>query len=82
MSKLSPSDTAARNSLLSLTTPLSNPPSLSIKDKQLRATLYLEECLSRIDDIEVELSRLHSLFSDVNTTLNRDQKIAIASLKR
>ena len=74
MSKLSTSDTVAGTSLLSLTTTLSDSPLLSIKDKQLPATLYLKECSSRIDDIEVELSRLHLLFSDINTALNRDKK--------
>ena len=40
----------------------SDSPSLSSKDRQLRATMYLKEVASRMRDVLIELKELHRIF--------------------
>ena len=55
-------------------------PRKSIKDKQLQATLYLEEVSSRMQDIITELNTLHKTFSDKYPSIRQKTNI-LASLK-
>jgi len=42
--------------------PLDDSPSLSIKDKHLKATLYFKEVAERLKDVMAELKEFHSVF--------------------
>ena len=59
-----------------------SPPTHSVQDKKLAASVYLKEVSSRIHDVAKELSTLHGLFTPVQKDLSRDHRSALTSLKR
>ena len=61
--------------------PLDDSPSLSIKDKQLKATLYFKEVAERLKDVIAELKDFHSVFLG-NENNNRNQTLALTSLRK
>ena len=60
---------------------LNDSPSLSSRDKQLNAAMFLKELSARTADIVIELSSLHKSFSE-SDNLSRDQKSMLKSLQQ
>ena len=61
--------------------PLDDSPSLSLKDKQLNAAMFLKELSARMDDISSKLNILYELF-DSSDGMTRGQTSVLTSLRQ
>ena len=62
--------------------PLDDSPSLSIKDKQLKAVIYMKEVSDRMTDVSCELKELTRIFSSSTDENIRLQKLSMSSLAK
>ena len=56
-------------------------PSLSLKDKQLKATIFIKELLAHMDDMSSELNILYDLFAS-SDGMTRGQTLILRSLRQ
>ena len=66
---------------ISLREPLLNLVYLYVKDKWLKAKLYLNEASARMSDVSVELEGIYEILLDVDN-LTHEQKYALTSLRK
>ena len=70
------------SSTTALREPLEDSPSLTVKDKQLKATLYLKEASERLNDVATELTALDCNLNPESVNLDRTQRSYLFTLRK